>query len=93
MLFTTISAILATAVAASASPLEARQVAPWGPGFIRATYFNDGGCGPSPWAEDEVFMQNTTRGVAGCHDLDVGPFQSTYFNQSTLTLPSKCIQI
>jgi hypothetical protein len=80
MLFATIATLLATALTASAQD----------PGLVRATFYRDGGCGPSPWAEDEVFVQNSTnRGVAGCKDLDVGPFASTYFNQSTLTLPSK----
>jgi hypothetical protein len=90
MLFTTISALFASvALTASASPLEARQATP----YVRATFYNDGGCGPSSWAEDTVFVQNTTRGVAGCHDLDISaaPFRSTYFNESSITLPRKYI--
>jgi hypothetical protein len=87
MLFTTISTLLASAaLTARASPLSARQATP----YIRATFFNDGGCGPSPWVEDTVFIQNTTRGVAGCHDLTITTkFQSTYFNESSITLPRK----
>ncbi|KAF2032168.1 hypothetical protein EK21DRAFT_110115 [Setomelanomma holmii] len=77
--FTTLSALLAAAMTVGASPLEARQDVP----RVRATFYNNGGCGPpETWAEDTVFVQDTP-GV--CHDLTVGPFQSTYFNESSVT--------
>ncbi|KAF2823543.1 hypothetical protein CC86DRAFT_372481 [Ophiobolus disseminans] len=80
---TTLSAFLAAAMAVGASPLETRQGTP----RIRATFYNNGGtCGPDNWREDFVFQQYP---VGDCHDLDVGPFQSTYFNESSITRTRK----
>lgn len=78
--FTTLSALLAAAVTVGASPLEVRQGVP----RVRATFYNNGGfCGPpEQWKEDTVFVQDAP-GV--CHDLTVGPFQATYFNESSIT--------
>jgi hypothetical protein len=83
MQLTTITALLAAALTVGASPLEARQGVP----RVRATFWNNGGCGPpEDWAEDTVFVQDA---VGVCHDLTVGPFQSTYFNESSLTRTSE----
>ncbi|CAO2648675.1 Nn.00g079420.m01.CDS01 [Neocucurbitaria sp. VM-36] len=62
----------------TATPLDARQEIP----HIRATFYNNGGC-QEPWAEDTVFTQDVPVGV--CQDVTVGPFQSTFFNESSLT--------
>jgi hypothetical protein len=80
MQLTTITALLAAALTVGASPLEARQGVP----RVRATFYNNGGyCGPpEQWKEDTVFVQDT---VGVCHNLDVGPFQATYFNESSVT--------
>ncbi|KAF1844492.1 uncharacterized protein K460DRAFT_365456 [Cucurbitaria berberidis CBS 394.84] len=74
------AAFFATAPTVGATPLdlEARQGAP----RIRATFYNNGGC-QEPWAEDTVFLQDVPVGV--CQDVTVGPFQSTFFNESSLT--------
>jgi hypothetical protein len=84
MQLTTITAILAAALTVGASPLEARQGVP----RVRATFYNNGGyCGPpEQWKEDTVFVQDA---VGVCHDLDVGPFQATYFNESSVTRTRK----
>jgi hypothetical protein len=84
MQLTTITALLAAALTVGASPLEARQGVP----RVRATFYNNGGyCGPpEQWKEDTVFVQDA---VGVCHDLDVGPFQATYFNESSLTRTSQ----
>jgi hypothetical protein len=84
MQLTTITAILAAALTVGASPLEARQGVP----RVRATFYNNGGyCGPpEQWKEDTVFVQDA---VGVCHDLDVGPFQATFFNESSVTRTRK----
>jgi hypothetical protein len=84
MQLTTITALLATALTVGASPLETRQGVP----RVRATFYNNGGfCGPpEQWRDDFVFVQDA---VGVCHDLTFGPFQSTYFNESSLTQTSK----
>lgn len=76
---TTLSALLAAALTVGASPLEARQGAP----RVRATFYNNGGqCGPpEQWKEDTVFLQE----VVGCQEVTVGPFQATFFNESSVT--------
>jgi hypothetical protein len=81
MQFTTFIALFATAIAVSATPVELeekRQLE--GASRVYARFFRDGGCGPSPWAEDTVFLQSATVGLAGCQDLTVGPFASTNFD-------------
>jgi hypothetical protein len=84
MQLTTITAILAAALTVGASPLEARQGVP----RVGATFYNNGGyCGPpEQWKEDTVFVQDA---VGVCHDLDVGPFQATFFNESSVTRTRK----
>jgi hypothetical protein len=84
MQLTAITALLATALSVGASPLEARQEIP----HVRATFYNNGGyCGPpEQWKEDTVFVQDA---VGVCHDLTVGPFQATYFNESSVTRTRK----
>ena len=54
-------------------------------GRVYARFYNDGGCGPSPWVEDTVFVQSDTAGLAGCQDLTVGPFVSTYFDTNNFS--------
>lgn len=82
----TVSALLVAAVAVGASPMEARQNG--GVPRVRATFYNNGGfCGPpQDWKEDTVFVQNA---VGDCKNLDVGPFQATYFNESSVTRTCK----
>jgi hypothetical protein len=84
MQLTTIAAFLAAALTVGASPLEARQGVP----RVRATFYNNGGyCGPpEQWKEDTVFVQDA---VGVCHDVTVGPFQATYFNESSVTRTSQ----
>ncbi|EDU44006.1 hypothetical protein PtrSN002B_003296 [Pyrenophora tritici-repentis] len=66
----------------TASPLlateEKRQV-PEGAPRVYARFYGDGGCNTA-WLEDTVFLQSGTRGLAGCQDLTVGPFASTFFD-------------
>jgi hypothetical protein len=81
MLLTTLTALLATSLTISASPLTARQGVP----RVRATFYNNGGyCGPpEQWRDDFVFVQDA---VGVCHDLPFAkPFPATYFNESSLT--------
>lgn len=81
MQLTTIIALLATSLVVSATPVELeekRQLE--GAARVYARFYRDGGCGPSPWAEDTVFLQSDTVGLAGCQDLTVGPFPSTLFD-------------
>jgi hypothetical protein len=81
MQLTTIIALLATSLVVSATPVELeekRQLE--GAARVYARFYRDGGCGPSPWAEDTVFLQSDTVGLAGCQDLTVGPFPSTFFD-------------
>ncbi|KAH6882385.1 hypothetical protein BKA58DRAFT_416368 [Alternaria rosae] len=81
MHLTTIITLFATAIAVSATPVELeekRQLE--GAPRVYARFFRDNGCGPTPWAEDTVFLQSETVGLAGCQDLDVGPFASTSFD-------------
>ena len=81
---TTLSALLAAALTVGASPLEARQGVP----RVRATFYNNGGfCGPpEQWKDDTVFVQDA---VGVCHDVIIGPFQATYFNESSITRTRK----
>ncbi|EUC46784.1 hypothetical protein COCMIDRAFT_35649 [Bipolaris oryzae ATCC 44560] len=87
MQFTTLTALLATALAVSATPLQQDVTKRQDGGVPRvyARFYNDGGCGPSPWAEDTVFIQSETVGLAGCQDLTVGPFASTYFDTNNFS--------
>lgn len=87
MQFTTLTALLATALAVSATPLQQDDTKRQEGGVPRvyARFYNDGGCGPSPWAEDTVFIQSETVGLAGCQDLTVGPFASTFFDTNNFS--------
>lgn len=81
MQLTTLITLFATAIAVSATPIELeekRQLE--GAPRVYARFFRDNGCGPTPWAEDTVFLQSETVGLAGCQDLTVGPFASTSFD-------------
>ncbi|KAH8723987.1 hypothetical protein GQ44DRAFT_760700 [Phaeosphaeriaceae sp. PMI808] len=80
MQLTTITSLFAVVLAVGASPLEARQGVP----RVRATFYNNGGfCGPpEQWKEDTVFVQAA---VGVCQDVTVGPFQATFFNESSVT--------
>ncbi|KAI4635217.1 uncharacterized protein J4E87_000167 [Alternaria ethzedia] len=81
MQLTTLITLFATAIAVSATPVELeekRQLE--GAPRVYARFFRDNGCGPTPWAEDTVFLQSETVGLAGCQDLTVGPFASTSFD-------------
>jgi hypothetical protein len=81
MQLTTLITLFATAISVSATPveLEAKRQLEGAP-RVYARFFRDGGCGPSPWAEDTVFLQSETVGLAGCQNLTVGPFVSTLFD-------------
>ena len=87
MQFTTLTALFATALAVSATPLQQDDTKRQEGGVPRvyARFYNDGGCGPSPWAEDTVFIQSETVGLAGCQDLTVGPFASTFFDTNNFS--------
>lgn len=86
MQFTTITALVATILAVSATPIEQEaKRQDGGVPRVYARFYNDGGCGPSPWAEDTVFIQSSTVGLAGCQDLTVGPFASTYFDTNNFS--------
>lgn len=87
MQFTTLTALLATALAVSATPLQqdVNKRQEGGVPRVYARFYNDGGCGPSPWVEDTVFIQSETVGLAGCQDLTVGPFVSTYFDTNNFS--------
>ena len=81
----TLTTLLATALlslSSSASPLSAekRQV-PVGAPRVYARFYGDGGCN-TEWLEDTVFLESGTHGLAGCQDLTVGPFASTYFYEN-----------
>jgi hypothetical protein len=81
-------ATMATMASAAPSSLSSRQGTP----RVRAGFYGDNGCGHNgvdPVLEDMVFVQNTTTGLAGCRNLDVGPFPATYFNESSLTQTSE----
>lgn len=79
---------LATALALTALTTSATPVAPRAEiGHIRATFYNqDGGC-HGPWVEDFAFVENVPFDT--CIDMDVGPFASTWFNESSITKPCK----
>jgi hypothetical protein len=98
MQFTTLTALLATvAMTATAAPsssnLEARQGAP----RVRATFYYDSRCGQDgrPYADDYVFLQSATTGLAGCQDLPASSTfenaNSVYFNETSVTRTSKSI--
>ncbi|CAA9963035.1 hypothetical protein P3342_008554 [Pyrenophora teres f. teres] len=78
--FTTLLTAALLTLSTTASPLaeEKRQV-PEGAPRVYARFFGDGGCN-TEWLEDTVFLQSGTRGLAGCQDLTVGPFASTFFD-------------
>jgi hypothetical protein len=84
MQFTTLTAFIASlALTATAAPAElsTRQGTP----RVRATFFNDGGCGGA-WADDFVFVQNSATGLTGCQNVPFPrTFPSTYFNESLTT--------
>lgn len=87
MQFTTFTALFSTVLAVSATPIEqdANKRQDGGVPRVYARFYNDGGCGPSPWAEDTVFIQSETVGLAGCQNLDVGPFASTFFDTNNFS--------
>jgi hypothetical protein len=81
MQLTTLAVLLATALTVSASPLtsEKRQIT--GTPRVYARFWNTNSCSPpEAWAEDTVFIQSDTVGLAGCQNLTVGPFASTQFD-------------
>ncbi|KAI5375905.1 hypothetical protein AA0117_g2518 [Alternaria alternata] len=81
MQLTILTTLLATALTVSATPIELQEKRQLeGAARVYARFYRDGGCGPSPWAEDTVFLQSDTVGLAGCQDLTVGPFPSTFFD-------------
>ncbi|CAI9628430.1 unnamed protein product [Alternaria burnsii] len=81
MQLTILTSLLATALTVSATPVELQEKRQLeGAARVYARFYRDGGCGPSPWAEDTVFLQSDTVGLAGCQDLTVGPFPSTFFD-------------
>ncbi|KAH6861596.1 hypothetical protein B0T12DRAFT_405048 [Alternaria alternata] len=81
MQLTILTTLLATALTVSATPVELQEKRQLeGAARVYARFYRDGGCGPSPWAEDTVFLQSDTVGLAGCQDLTVGPFPSTFFD-------------
>jgi len=87
MQFSTITALFATALAANASPLEARQA-----GQVTARYYDsatsDQGCRDSDFSGvTQTFVQDTP-GV--CHNITTFTVvTSEKFVDSTLTRPSK----
>ncbi|USP72998.1 hypothetical protein yc1106_00272 [Curvularia clavata] len=87
MQFTTLTGLIATVLAVSATPIEqdANKRQDGGVPRVYARFYNDGGCGPSPYAEDTVFIQSETVGLAGCQNLDVGPFVSTFFDTNNFS--------
>jgi hypothetical protein len=89
MQFTTLTVLLATALAVSASPVsEKRQDG--GVPRVYARFFRTTDCGPpESWAEDTVFLQSATTGLAGCQNLDVGPFASTQFDVNNFSRTGK----
>jgi hypothetical protein len=81
MQLTILTTLLATALTVSATPIELQEKRQLeGAARVYARFYRDCGCGPSPWAEDTVFLQSDTVGLAGCQDLTVGPFPSTFFD-------------
>ena len=87
MQFTTLYTLFATVLAVSATPIEqdANKRQDGGVPRVYARFYNDNGCGPSPYAEDTVFIQSEIVGLAGCQDLDVGPFVSTLFDPNNFS--------
>jgi hypothetical protein len=89
MQFATLTVLLATALAVSASPVsEKRQMT--GTPRVYARFFRTNDCGPpESWAEDTVFIQNETVGLAGCQDFKVGPFASSLFDVNNFSRTGK----
>jgi hypothetical protein len=87
MQFVAITAILAAALSASASPLEARRA----PSVIGHFYSVNDGCNKGDLRQTFEFEQDTT---GTCHELVV-PFQfeNTKFTDNTLTKPSKLTHV
>jgi hypothetical protein len=85
MQLTTLTVLLATALTVSASPFtEKRQTG--GTPRVYARFWNTNSCSPpEAWAEDTVFIQSDTVGLAGCQNLTVGPFASTQFDTNNFS--------
>ena len=80
MQLTPLTLIFATALTASATPLESKRQTGGVP-RVYARFWNTNSCGPpEAWAEDTVFLQSDVVGLAGCQNLGVGPFVSTQFD-------------
>jgi hypothetical protein len=84
MHLTTITAILAAALSASATPMVSRQA----PGSVTGIFYSDNSnCNGVPNGDTYTFVQDTT-GV--CHDLaEPLPITDTDFVNNTLTRPSR----
>jgi hypothetical protein len=87
MQFTTISVILASAVLASAGPLDTRQAPP--PSVVGTFYTNANGCNGPSTGVNFTFVQGA---VGVCQNLAVpvtGAITDTNFFNNTLTRPSR----
>ncbi|RMZ68140.1 hypothetical protein GMOD_00004340 [Pyrenophora seminiperda CCB06] len=65
---------------ATSSDLSARQGPDDAP-RVYVRFFMDDICS-TEWAEDTVFLETGTHGLAGCQDLSIGPYPSIYFYEN-----------